>query len=151
MSPLDLIAPHDGTLQELYLSGAEAAAAKKAAADLPSWDLTHRQLCDIELLLSGGFSPLTGFMNRADYTGVVDNMRLASGALWPMPITLDVTRAFAEPLSEGDTVALRDPEGVLIALLDIGDIWEPDKAAEARGVFKTTDEAHAGVRYLMRA
>ncbi|HET6726069.1 MAG TPA: bifunctional sulfate adenylyltransferase/adenylylsulfate kinase [Gammaproteobacteria bacterium] len=150
MSPRDLIAPHGGELQELYLSEAEAAEAKKAAADYPSWDLTHRQLCDIELLLSGGFSPLTGFMNRADYDGVVENMRLESGTLWPMPITLDVTREFAKDLKEGDAIALRDPEGVLIALLDVGDVWEPDKAVEARGVFKTTDEAHAGVRYLMR-
>jgi sulfate adenylyltransferase len=150
MSPRELISPHGGELQELYLSGSEAAEAKKAAADYPSWDLTHRQLCDIELLLSGGFSPLAGFMTRADYDGVVENMRLTDGNLWPMPITLDVTRDFADGLNEGDTIALRDAEGVLIALLDIADIWEPDKAAEAKGVFKTTDEAHAGVRYLMR-
>ncbi|HET7676126.1 MAG TPA: bifunctional sulfate adenylyltransferase/adenylylsulfate kinase [Gammaproteobacteria bacterium] len=150
MSPRELIAPHGGELKELYVTSKEAAELKQAARDFPSWDLTHRQLCDVELLLSGGFSPLEGFMNRADYDGVVADMRLASGVLWPMPITLDVSREFAEKISQGDSIALRDPEGVLIAVLEAGDIWEPDKEREALGVFKTTDEAHAGVRYLMR-
>ena len=64
--------------------------------DWPSWDLTARQLCDLELLMSGGFSPLRGFMNRADYEGVCKDMRLASGILWPMPITLDVSEDFCQ-------------------------------------------------------
>ena len=76
-----------------------------------------RQLCDLELLLSGGFSPLRGFMNKADYEGVCSNMRLASGVLWPMPITLDVTEEFAKTLKPGSSqVALRDPEGVMLAV-----------------------------------
>src|SRR5271163_2198502 len=84
-----LIAPHGGELVQLQVPAARAAELKAQSKDWPSWDLTARQLCDLELLMSGGFSPLRGFMNRADYEGVCKDMRLADGTLWPMPITLD--------------------------------------------------------------
>jgi len=145
----DLIRPHGGELKDLYLGADEAEAARLAARDVVSWDLTPRQLCDIELLLNGAFSPLTGFLGKADYDRVVAEMRLADGTLWPMPITLDVSEAFATKLKNGDAIALRDEEGVLIAMLDIEDIWTPDKAAEAEGVFGSTDETHPGVHFLM--
>ena len=90
-----LIAPHGGELVQLQVPPARAAELKAHSKDWPSWDLTARQLCDLELLMSGGFSPLRGFMNRADYEGVCHNMRLADGTLWPMPITLDVSEEFA--------------------------------------------------------
>jgi sulfate adenylyltransferase len=150
MSPHELIAPHGGELKELYVPRERVPELKRSADTLLSWDLTPRQLCDLELLLSGGFSPLEGFLGRKDYDGVVKEMRLADGTIWPMPITLDVTRELAERLSTGDSLALRDGEGVLIALLHVEEIWEPDKEQEARGVFGTTDEKHAGVNYLMR-
>ncbi len=140
--------PHGGELKNLYLAEDEGQAEKKAARDYPSWDLTERQICDIELLLNGAFSPLDGFLNKADYDAVVDGMRLTSGVLWPMPITLDVSEAFAETVKSGDRIALRDLEGVIIATLDVGDIWTPDKALEAQGVFGSTDEAHPAVHYL---
>jgi sulfate adenylyltransferase len=145
----DLIRPHGGELKDLYLGADEAEAARLAARDAVSWDLTPRQVCDIELLLNGAFSPQTGFLGKADYDGVVADMRLADGTLWPMPITLDVTEAFAAELKNGDAIALRDEEGVLIAMLDVEDIWTPDKAAEAKGVFGSTDETHPGVHFLM--
>src|SRR5690606_20417359 len=141
---------HGGELKDLYLPVAERQEEKRRARDLRSWDLTMRQLCDIELLLNGAFSPLEGFMTQADYDGVVERMRLANGVLWPMPITLDVTEEFAAELQPGETIALRDQEGVLIATLEVSDIYRPDKAREAEGVFRTTDEKHPGVRYLMR-
>lgn len=144
----DLIQPHGGQLKNLYLSPADAAEEKARAVEYVSWDLTQRQLCDIELLLNGGFSPLEGFLNRADYKRVVEEMRLADGTLWPMPITLDVTREFAEGIGVGDKVALRDDEGMLIAVLDVNEIWEPDRRTESLGVFGTDDAAHAGVHYL---
>ncbi len=144
----DLIAPHGGTLKELYLDKDQGAKARDEARGLPSWDLNQRQLCDLELLLSGGFSPLEGFLIQADYDRVVDEMRLADGTLWPMPINLDVTEAFAGQVKAGDTIALRDGEGVLVALLDVSDIWTPDKAREARGVFGSEDAHHPGVNYL---
>lgn len=145
-----LVAPHGGELINLLLDREQAAATKTASRDFPSWDLTPRQICDLEMLLNGGFSPLTGFMNKADYEGVCSDMRLKSGVLWPMPITLDVTGAFAKTLKPGSTkVALRDAEGVMIAILHVEDVWQPDREAEAKSVFGTTSQAHPGVAYLM--
>ena len=144
-----LIPPHGGELKDLYLDQAAADAERKKAMDYLSWDLTPRQLCDIELLLNGAFSPLEGFLSQADYDGVVKEMRLGDGTLWPMPITLDVSEAFAANLEAGAHIALRDQEGVLIATMEVGDVWTPDKEAEARGVFGATDQAHPGVHYLM--
>ncbi|MEM7226410.1 MAG: bifunctional sulfate adenylyltransferase/adenylylsulfate kinase [Pseudomonadota bacterium] len=141
--------PHGGVLKELYLGESAAEQEKLAARDYASWDLTPRQLSDIELLLNGAFSPLEGFMGQADYDRVLAEMRLTSGELWPIPITLDVSAAFAEEIEVGRTVALRDPEGVLIATLEVSDSWTPDKAAEAAAVFGTTDEAHPGVDQLL--
>ncbi len=139
---------HGGALKNLYLSPEDAEAAKQAAKTFPSWDLTHRQICDIELLLNGGFSPLEGFMSEADYRGVVDHMRLADGTLWTMPITLDVSQAFADTIKTGAQVALRDEAGVIIAILTVSDIWTPDKTVEANQVFGSTDTAHPAVDYL---
>ena len=140
--------PHGGDLKNLYLSAEAAEAEKQAAREYASWDLTERQLCDIELLLNGAFSPLEGFLNQEDYDPVVKSMRLASGVLWPIPVTLDVSESFASGISSGDKLALRDLEGVIIATLEVGDIWTPDKKAEAKGVFGSSDEAHPAVHYL---
>jgi len=141
--------PHGGELKELYLQEHQADEEKIRAAEYPSWDLSQRQLCDLDLLLNGAFSPLEGFLGKADYEKVCADMRLESGVLWPMPITLDVSEAFAGNISTGDTIALRDPEGVLIATMDVTDIWQPDKESEAQRVFGTNDETHPGVSYLM--
>ena len=140
--------PHGGDLKNLYLSATDAEAEKQAAREYPSWDLTERQLCDIELLLNGAFSPLDGFLNQEDYDAVVKTMRLSSGVLWPMPITLDVSEAFAADITSGDKIALRDLEGVIIATIEVGDVWTPDKKLEAQGVYGSTDEAHPAVHYL---
>jgi len=140
---------HGGTLRELYLATEDAEAEKRKAVDHVSWDLTERQLCDVELLLNGAFSPLEGFLGREDYDGVVQDMRLVNGVLWPVPITLDVTEAFAAKVAGGDTMALRDSEGVLIATLEVSDIWTPDRTAEARSVFGTEDSAHPGVNFVL--
>jgi sulfate adenylyltransferase len=98
--------------------------------------------------MNGGFSPLTGFLNQDDYNSVLDNMHLANGALWPMPITLDVPEAFATSLSLGDTIVLRDPEGLALALMTIESCWKPDKHHEALSVFGTEDTLHPAVHYL---
>jgi sulfate adenylyltransferase len=140
--------PHGGVLKELYLGESAAEEEKAKAQDYPSWDLTERQLCDIELLLNGAFSPLDGFLNRQEYEGVITEMRLPSGLLWPIPVTLDVDPKFAESVSEGDTIALRDREGMIVSTLEIKDIWTADKALEAASIFGTEDEAHPGVDYL---
>jgi sulfate adenylyltransferase len=140
--------PHGGELKQLYMEEASVEQAKAAAKDYKSWDLTDRQLCDLELILNGAFSPLDGFMTQAEYDGVLDNMRLPSGVLWPMPITLDVSEEFSASIAAGEKIALRDPEGVLIALLTVADTWTPDKAKEARQAFGSNDEAHPAVHYL---
>ena len=147
---IHLIEPHGGVLKELYVPAGEADRVKSQARAYPSWALTSRQLCDLELLLNGGFSPLEGFLNQADYDRVVGEMRLSDGTPWPMPITLDVSEEFASRIGRGEWVALRDPEGVLIAVLEVSDVWRPDKAYEARQVFDATDEQHPGVFQLLR-
>ncbi len=140
--------PHGGELKYLYLPASDAEAEKAAAGEYASWDLTERQLCDIELLLNGAFSPLDGFLNKDDYDSVVNKMRLKSGVLWPIPVTLDVTEEFAADVKPGDRLALRDLEGVILATLEVGDLWTPDLDAEAKGVYGTTDEKHPAVNYL---
>jgi sulfate adenylyltransferase len=144
-----LIAPHGGTLVDLNATAARANEIKQQSRDWPSWDLTPRQLCDLELLCNGGFSPLTGFLGKADYESVCSKMRLANGAIWTMPITLDVTKEFAEKLKTGSTVALRDAEGVMLAVIQVSDIWEPDRKSEAERVFGTASTEHPAVNYLM--
>ncbi len=140
--------PHGGELKNLYVEGQDAEDERALARDIPSWDLTMRQLCDLEMLLNGAFSPLEGFMGADDYQAVLADMRLASGVLWPMPITLDVTEEFAESIEPGKRIALRDQEGVLIATMEVESKFSPDKKAEALAVFGSADEAHPAVHYL---
>ena len=133
---------------ELYAPADQLGALKQQGAQLPSWDLTPRQICDLELILNRGFYPLTGFLGQADYDSVLQDMRLCDGSLWPMPITLDVSASFAENLAIGTQLALRDQEGVILGLMTISDKWVPDKAREAEQVFGANDLAHPGVAYL---
>lgn len=145
-----LNAPHGGELVDLMVGPDRAAEMQAQSRDWPSWDLTARQLCDLELLLSGGFSPLRGFMTRADYEGVCHKMRLADGKLWPIPITLDVTEEFARSIKPGSAVALRDAEGVMLAILHAEEIWQPDLRAEAQSVFGTVSLNHPGAAHLLQ-
>ena len=140
--------PHGGELKQLYVDSSAIDAIKQESKDYKSWDLTDRQGCDLELILNGAFSPLEGFLSQADFDGVLKDMRLSDGTLWPMPITLDVDEAFAGSLAANEKIALRDAEGVLIATLEVSDIWTPDKEAEAAAVFGSNDMAHPAVHYL---
>ncbi len=143
------IMPQDlAPIPELYVSYESAQKLKAEAGDLVSHDLTPRQICDLELLMNGGFNPLKGFLSEADYNSVVDNMRLADGALWPMPITLDVSPAFADKVTIGQDIALRDQEGVILATMTVTDKWTPNKAHEAARVYGADDSAHPAVNYL---
>lgn len=144
-----IIAPHGGVLKDLIAPDDKASALKTEAMGYVSWDLTERQLWDIEMLLCGAFSPLEGFLGKADYDSVLKDMRLSDGTVWPVPITLDVKEEFAGKLKTGAKIALRDHEGVLIAVMTVGDIWKPDKLAEAELLFGTTDDTHPGVGYLL--
>lgn len=133
---------------ELYVSSDSAAKLKVAAGSLPSWDLTARQVCDLELLMNGGFYPLKGFQSQADYISTVETMRTSDGALWPIPVTLDVSEKFADGVEPGQDIALRDQEGVILAILSVTDKWVPNKANEALKVFGADDLAHPAVNYL---
>ncbi len=135
-------------IPELYVSYDSAQKLKLEAAELVSWDLTPRQICDLELLMNGGFNPLKGFLGQEDYDSVVETMRLADGTLWPMPITLDISEDFAAKVETGQDIALRDQEGVILAILSISDKWVPNKAREAEKVFAADDLAHPAVNYL---
>ncbi|MCP3978823.1 MAG: bifunctional sulfate adenylyltransferase/adenylylsulfate kinase [bacterium] len=143
-----LIDPHGGQLVDLMAGEERSAELKERSKDWVSWDLTPRQLCDLELLMNGGLSPLRGFLGSADYEAVCEGMRLADGTLWPMPITLDIPEKLAGELSLGDRIALRDPEGVMLAALELEELYRPDRDAEAARVFGTSDEAHPAVAQL---
>jgi sulfate adenylyltransferase len=148
-----LIEPHGGTLIDLLATPERTAELKAASRDWPSWDLTPRQFCDLELLLNGGFSPLTSFMTKADHDAACEKMRLSDlrgGTLWPIPILLDVPRELADKLRVGTSVlALRDPEGVMLAALHVEEIWEIDREASATATFGTLDRKHPGVAHLL--
>jgi sulfate adenylyltransferase len=146
---MKLIEPHGGTLKIAYLPGKQVAEARQEALGYPSVDLNQRQLCDVKLLLNGAFSPLEGFLCQQDYVRVLADMRLADGTLWPIPVTLDVAEEVADKLEIGGGLALRDPEGFVIAVLRVASIWQPDKQQEALAVFGTTDDSHPGVDHLL--
>ena len=133
---------------ELYATSNSIESLKIHAGELLSWSLTPRQICDLELIMNGGFYPLEGFLRREDYEEVVQNMRLANGKIWPIPITLDVSEEFANSIKTEQEIALRDQEGVILAILSVSDKWTPNKENEAEKVFGKNDLAHPAVNYL---
>jgi sulfate adenylyltransferase len=149
--PTPLNPPYGGMLVDLLAPPKRAFELRAASREWPSWDLSARQLCDLELLLNGAFSPLHGFMDQPDYEGVCRKMRLQNGSLWPIPIVLDVPSDFAELLRPDQShIALRDQEGVMLAVLHVGRVWQPDRTGEAEAVFGTCDPEHPGVAYLLQ-
>ena len=142
---MELIPAHGGRLRELIPEPERVKMLKAEAVYLPSWNLSQRQVWDMELLLNGAFSPLDGFLVKQDYASVCERLRLADGTIWPMPITLDVTEEFAKGISLGGRLALRHPEGMLLAILTVTDMWRPDFKEEARLVYGSEDESHPGV------
>lgn len=135
-------------LKELLVTGAEAETLREKAVGLRLVRLSTRSLSDLELLAIGGYSPLDGFMTRADYLGAVNDMHLANGEPWAMPITLAVSDEEAASLKEGDEVGLADESGRAMAVLEIREKFPYDKALEARTVFRTEEDAHPGVAAL---
>ena len=144
-----MLTPHGGVLEDLVQRDASKRnALLKEAEQLNSIVLNSRQTCDLELILNGGFSPLTGFLNQKDYNSVVHDLRLSDGTLWPMPINLDVSEKVASPLKPNDRIVLRDPrDDEPLAIITIEDIYKPDKEVEAKEVFRG-DPDHPAVRYL---
>ncbi|MBU1474420.1 MAG: sulfate adenylyltransferase [Acidobacteria bacterium] len=143
---MELVKPHGGQLIPLLIEGKNGEEQRQKAASFPVVRLTSRETSDLIMLAVGAFSPLPGFMGRDDYTGVVDNMRMTDGTLWPIPITLAVTSGQAAGLSVGTEVALVDDEsGTLMGSMRIEEKYPYDKKKEARLVFRSEDEAHPGV------
>ncbi len=143
-----LNSPHGGTLVNGLVDDERKLELRESSRDWQSWDLTPRQICDLELILNGGFSPLTGFLGKKDFESVCENMRLSDGTLWPIPITLDVTEEAAEQLEPGSPLVLRDPEGLALAVLWVEDTWELDRDKKAEAVYGTQDRTHPGVAHL---
>lgn len=114
-----------------------------------SLTLTQRQLCDLELILNGGFAPLETFMNQKDYEGVVHHMRLADGTLWPMPIILDIPEKSVERVKAAPAITLKDQEGFVLAYMSVDEVWAPNKLVEAEKVYGTKSTDHPGVNYLI--
>ena len=144
-----IIKPHGGKLCSPMLNKKYLGEVNNDILQLKSWTLTDRQLCDIELILNGGFSPLDGFMNQDDYNSVCEKTRLKNNLLWPIPITLDISNSLADKLDANEKIVLRDKEGFAIALLTVNDLWHPDKDKEAHHIYKTTDTYHPGVNVLL--
>ena len=144
----NLIKPHGGELLNLYCNSTEIEKIKNESVNFKSHTLTDRQLCDLELILNGAFSPLNGFMDQESNKSVLDSNRLKDGTIWPIPILLDISLELSEGLEINDKLALRDKEGYLIAILHISDKWKYDKELEAIKVYGTDDKTHVGVRYL---
>jgi sulfate adenylyltransferase len=139
-----VIDPHGGELVDLLARAERRDELVKEAESLSSVTLSARQAADLELLAVGGFSPLRGFQGSDDWRRVVDEMRLADGLPWSIPVTL-ATDAEA---ADGDRLALRDGEGGLLGVLDVDEVFERDLEREARHVYRTTDGAHPGVAAL---
>ncbi len=143
------ITPYKGQLVNLLLDGAEAERIKIESESYPAILLTQRQKCDLELLVTGALSPLTGFMTQKEYESVINNTSLSDGTIWPIPYYLDLTEEQAESINIGDVIALRDIEGFMPAVMTVESKWKPDKELEAENVYGTIDTEHPGVDYLM--
>jgi sulfate adenylyltransferase len=147
--PRSLIPPHGGRLIDLLIEDERAAELRKVSRDWMSIELTDRQVSDLELLVNGSFSPLTGYMGQRDYESVCRDVRLADGTVWPVPIVLDIPEALGRTLGVGESLALRDAEGVMLAALHVEEVWEPNRSRESALVYGTGDPGHPGVNYIL--
>ena len=144
-----LIAPHGGTLVNRLAGSAQVEQLAAEAAALPVVRLSTKQACDLEMITIGAFSPLTGFVGRADFERICTDLRLAGGEVWPIPITLAVDDAAKAGLQEGGRAALQHADGTVLAVIDVQEIYPHDKKLEIPNVFRTEDEAHPGVKAVL--
>ncbi len=148
---MSLVDPHGGSnLLPLLLEGQALAQELKRAASLPALRVSSREKGDLIMLGIGGFTPLAGFMTKADWQGVCDDMKMANGLFWPIPITLSADKATADSIKPGGEIALTDPDdGTVLATMRVTEKYAIDKAHECSTVFGTTDKAHPGVAMVM--
>ena len=147
---MSLITPHGGKLVNRVLSPEAAKDATASAGSLPSITLSAREQGDLEMIAIGAFSPLSGFMNRKDFTSVCKDMRLADGTVWPIPVTLSPADDVAAKVKEGQKVALKDDEGRLLGVMTVQEKYPHDKALEVPNVYRTEDDAHPGVAIIRK-
>jgi sulfate adenylyltransferase len=146
----DSIIPHGGNeLVDLRVPEGDRLRLRNYAEKLPAVTLNGRDLADLEMLATGAFSPLTGYMAEADYVRSRDDMRLASGVPWPIPITLGIEEAAASELTGGQDIALTSEDGNRLGLLKVAEIYQVDRKREAEAVFGTGDEAHPGAKNVL--
>lgn len=143
-----MIPPHGGKLVNRFVEGAERKALLAKAEKMPHIQLNERELADVEMISCGAMSPLEGFLNKADYTRVVHEMKLASGLVWPLPIVLAPKADDKTAYKPGMQAALVGPDGAILAIIEIEDVYQADHAAEAKHVYRTDDEKHPSVAYL---
>src|SRR5688572_11179179 len=146
----NLVAPHGGALKPRMVTGELLAVARARAKTLPAIRVSSREKGDLIMLGIGGFSPLDGFMTRADWQGVCDDFRTASGLFWPIPITLSVDTMAADSIGIGDDIALAGEDGDVLAVMNVSEKYSIDKAHECLSVFRTTDRDHPGVKMVMQ-
>ena len=149
MSTESLAPPHGGTLINRIVSETQAATLREEAANLPRIELSSKQACDLEMIAIGAFSPLTGYVGKADFDSICNEMRLANGTVFPIPVTLAVDETVKGTLSEGGRAALHHADGTLLAVMDVAELYDHNRDIEMDGVFRTRDEAHPGVKAIM--
>ena len=146
MAGASLIAPHGGVLVNRFVDATQAGKLRLEAGGLPSLTLSAKQACDLEMIAIGAFSPLTGFVGKADFEGICKTMHLQNGLPWSIPITLAIDDAAKAKLKVGGRVALKHSDGTLLAIIDVQEIYPHDKKLEIPNVFGTEDPAHPGVK-----
>jgi sulfate adenylyltransferase len=147
---MSLVAPHGGKLIDRVVDSSAAGALAKEAASLPSLTLSPREQFDLEMISIGAFSPLAGFMGKADFESVCKSIRLASGTVWPIPVVLCPPNDQAEKIQVGQRIALKDAQGRLLAVMKVEEKYRHDKDLEIPNVYKTTEDAHPGVALVRK-
>ncbi len=145
----DLITPHGGNLVERLVKGHERDLLLHQARSLPSVTVDEWELSDLEMLAIGAFSPLGGFLREADYDAVVDRMQLVDGTVWPLPVCLSVTEEEADQWREGVDLALKSPDGQVVAVLHEPELYPYNRLVESKLVFGTIDSSHPGVARIL--
>ena len=143
-----MIQPHGGTLVNRYVTDEEREVWIEKAQGLPQIVIDDKNISDLEMIASGAMSPLTGFMKKDDYLSVVNDMHLANGLVWSIPITLAVNKDVAGQIGGNGEIALIDHQNHLLAVMNVEEVYQYDKKLEAEKVFRTTDEKHPGVAYV---
>ena len=145
-----LVSPHGGgELKPLLSPKVERASEMERAGSLKKVPMTSKETSDVLMFAMGAYTPLDGFMGKADWKGVCADMKMKDGLFWPIPITLSTDNATAESIKEGQEVALVDEDGEIMGAMTVTEKYSIDKAHECRTVFKTTDVAHPGVKMVM--